>query len=278
MIKKRKKQFYIQTWHGALGFKRIEKDSVELLSKEYVKYAQNDSKNIDLLLTNCKWQEDYFKKYFWYDGKILVEGLPRNDVLFDIESNKKIIKKFKSNYNIDDNTKILLYAPTFRNNKKTDCYNIDYDKLLLTLEKKYNCKWILLMRFHPNMSDVFFPNRENIINVSNYPNINELLIVSDMLISDYSSLIFEFSYLYKPIIMYASDIKEYEKERGFCIDITKVPFNIVKNNKELSDVIINYNSDNYIEKLNNFFKECGLNESGNSSKIVADIIINKISK
>ena len=72
--------------------------------------------------------------------------------------------------------------------------------------------------------------------------------------------------------------KEYEKERGFCIDITKVPFNIVKNNKELSDVIINYNSDNYIEKLNNFFKECGLNESGNSSKIVADIIINKISK
>ena len=276
-VRKRKKQFYIQTWHGGLGFKKIEKDATDTLTNNYIKCAINDSKNINLLLTNCKWQEDYFRKNFWYDGEILVDGLPRNDILVNNSEHDEIIKKVHQDLNIDKDTKIILYAPTFRNNHSFECYNINFYNLISVLEKKYSCKWKLLIRLHPNMSNYKF-DCDNAIDVTGYPNLNYLLIASNLLITDYSSIIFDFALQRKPALIYATDIDNYKKERGFALDLNSVPFPISTNNEELFNCLENYEEKKYLEKLQKFFINNGLNETGHVSENVANIILKNINK
>ena len=280
IIRKRNTQFYIQTWHGGFGFKRIEKDLEGILPKEYFKIAKNDSKNMSLLITNSKWQTDYFKKCFYYDGEILSVGIPRNDILFQKEKHNSIKKDFFKKLNIDEKTKILLYAPTFRDDRDTSCYNIDFDKVLSTLEEKTSLKWKILVRLHPNISNlnIIDGSNNNIINVSNYHSLNDIMISSDILISDYSSLVFDYSYLLKPIILYATDIKKYEIDRGFLFNLKELPFPLATSNKELLNYISNFSKTKYLRKLNIFYKKYGLNETGNASKIIANIINQIISE
>ena len=280
LIKKRKNQYYIQTWHGGFGFKRIEKDAENTLPKEYIRIAKNDSKNIDLLLTNSKWQEKMFRRCFYYDGKILVSGYPRNDSLFDKINFDSIKERVYKDLGIPKNTKTLLYAPTFRDDHSLNCYDIDYYRLLKVLKKKYDSNWKILIRLHPNISNmnIFNRNDKNIINVSKYPALNDLMIASDMLISDYSSIVFDYSYLSKPIILYASDVEQYANERGFLFTYDELPFPYAYNNDELEKVVSNYSTNKYLAKLREFYKKHGLVDDGNASERVAKIIVKKISE
>ena len=113
-VKKKKNQFYIQTWHGSLGMKGIEKDVERYLSKDYVMEAKEDGKICDLILTNNKKQLDYIKKYFWYDGKVLCQGVPRCDIIYNTPLNIK--DKVYNYFKIEKNKKIVFYAPSNRNN------------------------------------------------------------------------------------------------------------------------------------------------------------------
>ena len=278
-IKKRTGQFYIQTWHGGFGFKRMEKDLEKNFDSNYIRAAKFDSKNIDLLLTNSKWQQKYLKKCFYYDGEIMISGYPRCDSLFDKTRFDSIRNKVYKELNISKDTKVLLYAPTFRDDYDTKCYDIDYDRLISNLEKKYSGDWKILIRMHPNISnlDQIFDNK-NIINVTNYPVLNDLMISSDILISDYSSLVFEYGYLSRPIILYVPDVLKYEKERGLLFNFVDLPFPYAMNNDELEKIIASYPDKDYIGNLKKFYKENGLKEDGHASERVAKIILEKISE
>ena len=123
-IKKRKGQYYIQTWHGGLALKKIEKDAEQSLSKEYVKDAIYDSKRTDIMLTNSDYGVKLYKRAFWYDGLILCNGLPKNDDFIKIKNIEKSKPKELKNY------KIILYAPTFRSTNNVDAYNIDLEGVI----------------------------------------------------------------------------------------------------------------------------------------------------
>lgn len=279
-IKKRKKQFYIQTWHGGFGFKGMEKEIENKLPKSYIKLAKNDSSNISLLLSNSRWCSEHFKRTFYYDGEIFESGFPRNDVLFHKENFPSIKRKVYKELAISKNTKLLLYAPTFRDDKNLDCYDIDYNKLIKLLEKKTNSKWKILIRLHPNISymDIFNGDSNNLINVSKYVSLNDLMISSDMLISDYSSLIFEYAYLSKPIIIYASDIDSYVKQRGLLFKFDELPFPYATNNDELEKVILDYSVSKSKNNLDLFFRKHKLCDDGKASERVAERILKEISK
>ena len=278
-IKKRKKQFYIQTWHGGFGFKRIEKDVEETLSKAYIKSSIIDSKNMDVLLSNSTWYTDYFSKCFYYDGVILETGLPRNDILFKKKDFSSIKKRVYNDLGLSKE-KVLLYAPTFRDDRNTTCYDIDYNRLIDNLERVTKSKWKILIRLHPNIADydVYDKKNRNIINVSNYSSLNDLMISSDMLISDYSSLTFEYAYLSKPIILYATDVEKYSKERGFLFDIKKLPFPLTTNNDELEKCIKKLSQIDYKKEVTAFFEKYGLCDDGKASKRIVKIILEKISE
>ena len=274
--KKRKGQYYIQTWHGTINFKKVEKDVENKLSSFYVKHAKYDSTIADLFLSDSKFTSQLYRSSFWYNGEILECGTPREDIL--INQNLDIKNKVKKHFNISDNTKIILYAPTFRNNFNADIFDINYQLILNKLQEQTKENWILLMRMHPNdskKSGVFIYNNL-ILNASDYDDMQEILMTSDILITDYSDCMYEFALMNKPIFLYIKDYEQYKIERNFYFDIFSLPFPSALNNDELLQKILNFNTTLYLKSLNEFFLKVGVFKEGNASKIVVNKIMEKI--
>lgn len=269
---KRRNQLYIQTWHGAVALKRIEKDAEQSLSKFYVNSAKQDSKMADLLISNSKFSTELYKKSFWYNGEILECGTPRCDMLMNNDNDA--INKIRSILGINNNVKLILYAPTFRKSEDTNVYNIECEKLLEILEKKFGGEWKVLIRLHPNVSNKnnFMKYSSNVIDATNYPDMYELLMVSEILITDYSSSMFEFSYSKKTVFLYTEDLEEYIKDRGFYFDIFNLPYPIAKSNEELFEIIEKFEYKQYHKELTKFLNELQIKETGNASEAIVNRI------
>ena len=131
-VLKRKNQYYIQTWHGAVALKRIEKDAQDSLSAGYIADAKNDSKMADLVLSGCGLFTKLCRSAFWYNGEILECGSPRLDVLF--HQTEETQKNAREKLGIPEEKKVILYAPTFRADGNMDCYIQKYEKILAAIE------------------------------------------------------------------------------------------------------------------------------------------------
>ena len=271
-VAKRKKQYYIQTWHGSTALKKIEKDAEDKLGKSYLRRAKLDSKIADTLVSGSKWNTELYKRSFWFKGDILETGAPRSDVFYS--KNEKIIENVKKKYHISNEERIVLYAPTFRNDASASAYDINYANLLESLTNNWGGKWKLIIRMHPNClkaaNEISFT--DNIINGSFYPDINELIIASSLLITDYSSCMFDALEANKRVIIYASDISEYMDERGFYFQFKELPFDVCTNTEELDTSIKTFDEDKYINNIQNFRYKIGLFSDGHSSERVASHI------
>lgn len=262
---KRKNQFYIQLWHGGIGMKKVEGANIEKLDNYYIKSAIKDSKMIDLFISSSDNFTDEIKKYFWYDGEILESGLPRTDILIN-----------SRNSSISNN--ILLYAPTFRDNGDSSVYNLDYMELKKQLELKFGGIWKIYVRLHPNASYLQdkIEYNEYIINASNFGDINDLILKSDILITDYSSCIFDAIYAGKKTFMYAPDLDNYIKLRGLSIDLNNLPFSISYNIDELYNNIKEFDNGNYKKNVDFFLNNIKSFETGDASRVITDRIIEVI--
>lgn len=271
-ILKRKQQIYIQTWHGCPWFKRIEKDAEEVLDREYIETAKNDSRNIDYLLTNSTWGEEHFRDCFWYNGKILKYGSPRLYLLFNHSQND--IERIRNQLKLKEEYQYLLYAPTFRKNGDLSAYNIDYNRLIESLKKRFGGNWGIIFRLHPNIREerIHVTGNVEIIDASLYADINEIYVVSDFLVTDYSSTIFDFTFAKKRALIYANDFTEYRKDRSTMMDIRELPFSFAENNDELEDNILNFDDSVYQQKLDKFHKELDLVEDGKAGERVFNLI------
>lgn len=274
--RKRKKQFYIQTWHGGIGPKRVEKDIIGKISNEYILGAINDSKMADLFISNSEYLTNIYKECFWYDGDFLEKGLPRNDVLL---SNKVdlISKNIRKVLNISNSTKVILFAPTFRKDFDISHHKIDFSDLVDFLDSNTNFNWVVLLHLHPNLykKSTSFKYSEKLINGNNFDT-QELIIASDVLITDYSSIMFDFALTRKPVFLYAHDMVDYKKDRDFRFDIYSLPFKCTNNISELINEFIKFDYRLYVNSLEKLFNDFGIKESGNASEEIVNIIINKI--
>ncbi len=270
---KRKGQKYVMLWHGGVALKRIEKDAEAQLSYSYLKKAKIDSKVCDLMVSGCRFQTSLLKEKFWYDGEILERGIPRNDVFFDKARHPEMKERICHKYGISPDSRIVLYAPTFRRNKSIEPYRIDWSRVVPELRKIYDTEKIsILLRLHPNLigkADASsLINDESVIDVTRYHDMQELLCVSDLLITDYSSSMFDITMLKKPCMLYATDIEKYN--RGYYFDFAELPFPLARNEEELIDNICTFDSAAYDESVESFFeKHIGLCEDGNASKAIA---------
>lgn len=277
-VSKRKKQFYIQTWHGCLGLKKIEMHAIDSYKypKDYYLARLHDTAMIDLFLSGANWFSDIIKSAFLYTGPILCYGLPRNDIFFP--SNNTLSKKnfIRSKLNLSPQTCLLMYAPTFRSDEtRIDMLDLDLNKIQSFLTSYTNKEWKILLRLHPRLKKLAknFAYSNSILNVSYYDDIQELLLISDILITDYSSIIFDFSLQYKPGFIYAPDINEYKKkDRNFYFEISSTPFPVAEDEDTLIMNILHFDDNKYQNDLKTFFKTFGLCETGEASKKVADII------
>ena len=273
---KRKNQLFIQTWHGSYGLKKVYGDIPEKITSIDKKTMRYNSKITDLMISNSCQTSEIYRRAFWYKGEILECGSPRNDIFF--ENEEKYKEKVSSYFKIQGK-KIALYAPTFRNNFATDVFKLDYVKLKTNLEKKYGGEWVVLVRLHPNNiadADTFMTYNDEIINATGYSVMQELLVASDVLITDYSSCMFDFVTTGKKCFLYATDVEEYRKERDYYFDLNELPFPLAENNDEMEYNILNFDEIEYKKGLEKLFKQVGLCESGIASGQVVDYIENWI--
>ena len=264
--KKKKGQIYIQTWHGSLALKKIEADAPSL-PIQYVNMAKKDSSVIDVILSGCEFKTNVYKNSFWYSGEVLNIGTPRADVFFNekkILQNKKKVLDF---YNLEDDAKILMYAPTFRQSHNLDIYKLDYSKLESVLVHKFGGKWKIIVRLHPNIAhladELQLPN--TVLNVTSYKDMQELLCASDIVVTDYSGLMFDFYIMNRPLFLFCTDFEEYtSKDRELYFDFKELPFDLSHSNEELCDRINEFDYQKYLSNVEIFRKKIGFCEKGTS--------------
>ena len=271
---KRKKQYVIQTWHGSFPLKYIEGEIEDMLPDWYVKNSKEDSKITNLIISNYPRMTTIFRNSFWYDGEIYECGLPRNDLYF---RNENLKEKIRNKLHISHTKKIILYAPTFRDNGDTQCYNLEYKGLLKILKQKTRNEWTILVRMHPNvlMKENIFDD-ENIIDVGSYVDIQELNLIADLLITDYSSIIFDFMIQAKPIVLYTPDEDNYIKKcRGLRPEYFMMPFKKYYNNIDLQRGLADINLENSYPC--SYYKSLGNIDDGMASSRVVDKILDNVS-
>ena len=258
---KKEGQFYIQTWHGSLGIKRIGDEVVVQLTSDRLKFlelAKIDMSSADVFLSNSIFDEKFLYINVGCKHKIQKLGHPRCDVFF-LEENKKrrIYERVHSVLGIPNDVKIVAYMPTFRDTGRVDCYGIDFESLTKALEAKFGGKWVIVVKVHPKIkrfSKKIFNFSENVVNVSGYHDAQELLSVVDVCITDYSSCIFDFMLTSRPGFIFATDIEMYNNERGFYYPLETTPFPIATTNEELASNILNFNENKYKHDMEMFLK------------------------
>ena len=271
-IHKRKNQYYIQTWHGGLGLKKIEKEAEDLPST-YILQAKKDSKMIGVMISNSNYRTDQYLNNFWYQGNILECELPRNDIFFQKNNKKEIRTKL----GINEDDVVLLYAPTVRS-YSYDYNQINFNNIIEEYQKKHHKNLKVLLRLHPNIADkVKIVESNHIKNVSTYSDAYELLLISNILISDYSSILFDFLYTKEPVYLYAPDKNEYIGARGMNFDYDELPFSKSYTSKELVQNIVNEDAKNYERELKEFLEKMGIVDDGHASERIVNLI-NKVIK
>ena len=279
--KKRERQFFIQTWHGSgVLLKYIQRATVETYSDYEKKANIKNSLQIDLIISDNKLVSNNYKENFWLKDscEILECGTPYRDGLY---RSKDEILRIKERVVTDKATKIALYAPTFRDDNTTEGYKCDLEAVRKKLEEKTSEKWVIIVRMHPNAVKFanIFTYGDKIINGSNASNPMDMTVVSDLLITDYSSMSSDFLYLDKPVFILALDLEHYvNKCRKLHKYFYSLPFPFCKTNEELINAIEEFDFDSYLNTIRdyktNFLKPFG---AGRASEVVVERIKNVIS-
>ena len=241
------------------------------LPKYYVDSAKYDSQMADLFISGSEFYTNLYRKSFWYDGDILKVGLPRQDAFWNIEN---ITKKVKTYYGIQEYA-IALYAPTFRHDFDSTVYDIRLDDIKNALELRFKKKFILMVSKHPNNNNIKYPfeGKCDYIDVSSYDDFEEILASSDVLITDYSGCMYDYSISRRPVFLYQKDYNDYMADRDFYIPMSQLPYIKANSNEELVDKIFKYDESTYKNKLADFMKSMHNYDDGTASKKVADFII-----
>lgn len=271
-IYKSQKQVYVNLWHGDRGFKNVLNDR---LSGQAAKADRYETYYCDLMTSGSDIFTKKCRTAFRYFGKVLEYGSPRCDIL--LKDDKQRYLSIKRELSIEDGIGVLLYAPTFRDHDKfSQKENVDIDRVLSVLEKKTLRKWICLGRFHPMTHGKNSFNNKNIIDVTSYFDMLDLLYISDILLTDYSSSAGDFILMNRPVLIYQGDKEEYERnDRQFYFTIEDSPYWIAKTHDELENIIVNMTEDDVKKNCKDVYNFFGGHETGHATDSLIDYIFKK---
>ena len=274
---------WVQLWHGTGIFKKF---GYDLLNEDDKKVMESFAPKIDLVSVSGEEVAEIYARNFHMDkSKVKPFGVPRNDFYSDEHLSNDYInelrKSFEKEYPQLIGRKLVLYTPTFRENPENNAvFNyLDIEKFIDELSDEY----VLAIRLHPNYAnycDAEHPidlealcEKHDIINFTGYKDEQKLLLLSDILIADYSSIMVDYTILKKPIILFAYDLDDYlNKERGFYFDYKeKVPGKIVY---DMDELIVSIKEEDFkLDKLEEFFRLQFGDFKANSSNLILDYIL-----
>lgn len=277
-IPKKKNQFYVQTWHGSIPLKMIENDAVGTLSPEYVERARQDGACSDLMLSGCRFFTELCRRSFFFGGEVLECGTPRLDVLFHPDPEKA--DAVRARYGLTPEDAVVLYAPTFRQNLDRQVYLTDFSRVLEAFARTTGKRTKILLRMHPNVQALFRGRTwgENVVEAMDIPDIQDLYAAADFLVTDYSSSMFEFALLGKPVFLHMPDYGDYVRERKLYFQPEELPFPVAFSTRELVAAVERTGTDASMwkEKAEAFFRRIGLCETGNATRLAAERILREI--
>ena len=282
----RRGQIYVQCWHGTplkrLGYDLESSDNVMNSTKEIRSKYRSDAKKFSYIISPSPFTTEKFASA-WnliktrQTGKIIEEGYPRNDRLITTTPEERT--EIRKSLGVDGK-KVILYAPTWRDNQHTSgegyTYKteVDFDKLQAQLGDEY----VILFRAHYLVANSFdFDKYAGFVeDVSSYSDINDLYIAADILITDYSSVFFDYANLRKPVIFYMYDLEEYANElRGFYFSLDELPGPIVRDEDALIREVRACDGWQPDEKYEKFCEKYNPKDDGHASERVLARIIQR---
>lgn len=270
--RKREGQVYLQTWHGGGPLKKISFDAAGKHSRSDLFFTEYNAEMEDLMLSPAAVNSAIWRSALHYRGEILESGYPRNDI---IRNPGKIPRRVRSALGLPEESGIVLYAPTFH--KGAAAPEIDADKICSAMEERFHRRFHFLVRLHPDDRFTVIRGTKEILNVTDYPDVQELLAAADVLITDYSSVMWDFGVGRKPAFLIHPDNKGYEEERGYYRSFSEMPYIECTDNEDLAERIKIFDADSYKEEMDAFLEECGCFDRGNASAVVSDWILERVS-
>ena len=279
-VVKREGNVFLQTWHGTPLKKLVfDIEDINSATPKYKQQVYKQSRAWDYLIAANGFSSETFKRCFLFDNTILNTGYPRNDILHSPDRDQ-IAAIMRRRLGIPEDKKIILYAPTWRDDEFYDkgLYKFELHLNLDLMRKVLGDEYLILIRTHYFIADSLDLSALSgfAYNVSKYDDISELYLVSDILITDYSSVFFDFANLKRPMIFFTYDLEKYRDVlRGFYIDIEReVPGPLVFTTDEVIDAIkgIDLVTKQYKERYKEFYNRfCGWEDGQASKKVVESV-------
>lgn len=282
-IPKPKHTKYIQTWHGT-PLKRLaaDMDEVHMPGTNTVKYKENflnEASKWDYLVSPNAYSTEIFKRAFQFDKTMIESGYPRNDFLLN-SNNEETILHLKSVNNLPKDKKIILYAPTWRDNQfyAKGKYKFDLQFDLDRLRSELGDHYIIVLRLHYLVAEnLDLTGYEGFVfDYSHHDDIRELYLIADLLITDYSSVFFDYANLKRPMLFYVYDIEDYRDNlRGFYFDFeSKAPGPLVKTTEEIISEINKIDQSGFTpsDRTEAFYEKfCYLEDGHASERVVKEV-------
>lgn len=279
---KREETSYIQTWHGT-PLKKLAADmeDVYMVEGKDIKAYRNgfleNAKSWDYLISQNPFSTTVFRRAFGFKKEMIESGYPRNDILFS-KNNISIIRELKKKLNLPLDKKILLYAPTWRDDEfyeqKKYKFNprLDFVQMQEALQEEY----IMIVKYHYLVQDAidWSPYEGFIMQCDKTYDISWLYLIADQLITDYSSVMFDYSILNRPMFFFAYDLEKYKNNlRGFYFDLLEeAPGPISQTTDQLISDIKNYQYRQYQEKYQKFRQKYNPFDDGHAAEKVIEIL------
>ncbi len=272
-LPKRRTQLFLRTWHGGGAYKRVGKMQKQPPLMRFYLSLQQDGNSIYLSSSRAFTQQT-LRESFGYLGKVIEKGMPRNDILInsaDPDEKARIRKAI----GLCEGKRLALYAPTYRDDNLPSAFGLDYERCARALSARFGGEWVMGYRGHNfTYRGDHTKSAMGAIDLTSYPDMQELLLVADVLITDYSSSIWDMSVASKPAFLYATDLKQYSQERDFYTDIRTWPFPLSENNDELEKNILSFNEEKYLSDIRAHHEELGSYETGSAAGYAAEYIYN----
>ena len=270
----RKEQICVNTWHAGGAFKKFGADISGEMNGTDANALRIAAGQTDYFVSsNRLFSETVSRTLMIPREKILDIGLPRNDAFFDSAKLQRMNSRVRDKYGLGDEDFLVLYAPTFRGNSGEDRLQI-HDSvdtgLVDAIRERTGKKPVFFLRRH------YYHRGEEpcsaYINVSAYPDMQDLLAAADMLITDYSSAMWDFALTGKPCLLYVPDLDEYLSRRGFYTEPETWPGILCKDAEELSHAVQSFDRERYREKTDAYFTLTGSCESGEGCRKLCEVL------
>lgn len=271
----------VQTWHGT-PLKKLAADMEEVhmpgtQTETYKAHFIEEARNWDMLVSPNAYSSQIFRRAFRFEGKMLETGYPRNDVLYQ-QNDPATIQSLKERCQLPEDKKVILYAPTWRDDEyyKKGVYKFSIQLDLDKMQERLGDEYIVLLRMHYLIAEQFDLSAygDFVRDFSDYEDIRDLYLLADILLTDYSSVFFDYANLRRPILFYTYDLEKYQDTlRGFYIDMeTELPGPLLKTSDEVIAAIEDITAVNeaYQERYDAFYERFCAWEDGSASARVAE--------